>query len=289
MSETMVDKMLVGTGCLVDFIMTKRYMAVAAVVLLAACGQEKREVSPSGEQRSESPELVSKADSLAHHLVAAHGGLVAWPAVRYLRFDFGFETPDTTAVRARHLWDRQTGDYRLEWFAGADTTYTALFNVNTRDGVVFVNGNPAAAAREALLETAYSRFVNDTYWLLAPLKVFDEGVQRSIDPDSSTSGRDVLALSFDGVGLTPGDRYWLSPDSAGLLQRWSYILEGWNGRPASTFEWIDYQSFDTPAGVVRLATRKKRLGGSSAITTANISMPESVDRHVLADVTVAMD
>lgn len=281
--------MLSGTGYRFERLMTGAFLAAAAVVLLAACGQENREAAPSPDADLHSPKLVSKADSVAYKLVAAHGGFDAWPAVRYLRFDFGFETPDTVGIRARHLWDRQTGDCRVEWFAGPDTTYTALLNVNTRDGAVFVNGMPAAAAREALLEAAYSRFVNDTYWLLAPLKVFDDGVRRSIAPDSSTSHQEVLALSFEGVGLTPGDRYWLSPDSSGLLQRWSYVLEGWKDRQASTYEWVDYQSFETPAGVVRLATRKTRVGGSNAITTANISLPESISRHVLADVSVTME
>lgn len=285
----MVDTTQVGTAGRVDGLPSRTLLTAAIVMIFAACGPENRTASPDADADLEYPELVSKADSVAFELVDAHGGFDAWPSVRYLRFDFGFETPDTAGVRARHLWDRQTGDYRVEWFVGPDTTFTALFNVNSRDGVVFVNGKPASAAREALLETAYARFVNDTYWLLAPLKVFDDGVQRSIDHDSSTADQAVLALSFDGVGLTPGDRYWLSPDSSGVLRRWSYLLEGWEGRPASTYEWVDYRSFETPNGIVRLAERKERVGGSNAITTANISMPESVPRHVLADVAVAMD
>lgn len=285
----MVDQTLLGAACRVNRATIGRVLVAAALLLFVACGEANRDPSPDAEAVVEYPDLVSKADSIAFKLVDAHGGFDAWPAVRYLRFDFGFETPDTAGIRARHLWDRQTGDYRVEWFVGPDTTFAALFNVNSRDGVVFVNGKPASAAREALLETAYSRFVNDTYWLLAPLKVFDGGVQRSIDADSSVADQDVLALSFDGVGLTPGDRYWLWPDSSGVLAKWSYILQGWAGRPASTFEWVDYRSFETPGGVVRLAERKERVGGSTAITTANISMPESVPRHVLADVTVPMD
>ncbi len=283
-----MEKTLLGVTAANERFLSGAFVTVIAILLLAACGQGNRKSSGDSEPAAR-PESMSRADSVAYRLVAAHGGFDAWPTVRYLRFDFGFETPDTAGVRARHLWDRQTGDYRVEWFRGSDTTIVALFNVNTRDGVVFVNENAATAAREALLETAYSRFINDTYWLLAPLKLFDTGVTRSLDPDSSTAEKDVLALSFDGVGLTPGDRYWLTPDSSGLLQSWSYVLEGWDGRPASTFIWVDYRTFETPGGVVRLAERKERVGGSWATTTANISMPESIRRHVLADVAVSMD
>ena len=66
--------------------------------------------------------------------------------------------------------------------------------------------------KKKLLETAYGRFINDTYWLLAPWKVFDPGVHRDFDgektgPDGALC--DVIRLSFDNVGLTPKDVYWL--------------------------------------------------------------------------------
>ena len=74
----------------------------------------------------------------------------------FLRFDFRSSTPgDTARARPprRHLWDRQTGAYRLE-MARPDSAIVALFNVNeARAGRVFVNGAPVAdtaAARPQL-------------------------------------------------------------------------------------------------------------------------------------------
>ena len=57
----------------------------------------------------------------------------------------------------------------------------------------------------------------------------DEGVRRSLDEE----GR--LLLSFDGVGVTPGDRYVLTIDAeSSRVLEWSFVLE--SGR-ASQFSW----------------------------------------------------
>ncbi|MDX1430768.1 MAG: hypothetical protein R3282_10790, partial [Rhodothermales bacterium] len=229
------------------------------------------------------------ADSLAHRMVEAHGGLSAWAGVRYLRFDFGFESPERSGLTARHLWDRQTGDYRLEWFPGTDTTAVALFNVNTREGKVFVNGEQAAQGVSEMLDSAYRRYINDTYWLLAPLKVFDDGVRRTMATDSA-SGEHVLALSFADVGLTPGDRYWLTVDSeTGMLRRWSFMLEGWENRPASTYDWVGYRTMPVPGGEIKLAERKARPDGSRSTMTNNLALPETVPPNVFIDASVAMN
>ena len=260
---------------------------VLMTILVAGCG---RKTEPA-EASHHTPELRNEADSLAWRTVQGHGGLDAWSKVRYLRFDYATESEGSRSTISRHLWDRHSGDYRLEWFPGEDTTVVALFNVNDRTGNVFINGAASdAAAVPGLLESAYRRFINDTYWLLAPLKVFDEGVMRRVVHDSSTSEVEVLALSFDNVGLTPGDRYWLAIDrSDGLLRRWSYILQGWGDQPASTLNWLDYTSFETPAGTIRLAERKQRPGSHAATITDVVALPTTMPSDVFTDDQQAMD
>lgn len=260
---------------------------VLMTILVSGCGGNTEPAEASHQM----PELRNEADSLAWRTVEAHGGLDTWSKVQYLRFDFGSESEGSRRTFARHLWDRHSGDYRLEWFPGEDTTMVALFNVNDRSGNVFINGAAAdAASVPGLLESAYRRFINDTYWLLAPLKVFDEGVMRRVAHDSSTSEVQVLALSFDDVGLTPGDRYWLAINrSDGLLRSWSFVLQGWGDRPASTLNWLDYTSFETPAGTIRLAQRKQPPGGSRVTLTDNVALPATVPPGVFTDVGQAME
>ena len=91
------------------------------------------------------------------------------------------------------------------------------------------------------------------------------GVRRALAPDSSDADTDVLLLSFEDVGLTPGDRYWLHADSTGRLVAWTFLLEGNTTGLASRFTWSDYTELPTPGGSLVLARRKAR-GGRAIVT-----------------------
>ncbi|MDX1419283.1 MAG: hypothetical protein R3181_04900 [Rubricoccaceae bacterium] len=241
-----------------------RLSPVLVLAALAACTPaEPSADAPSPPELSPRPTLVTAADTLAWRITEAAGGLDAWHALPRLRFDFAVVRESTEVFRARHLWDRASGRYRVEYPIGEDSTLVALFDLQrfnpaAPEGTVFVNGVPvdSAAARDRLAE-AHTRHVNDAYWLLAPLKLFDPGVRRSLVPDSARAGSEVLMLSFDGVGLTPGDRYWLTADAEGRLSRWSFALEG-GGTGAHV--WDEYVALPTPQGDLRLSTRKRTAG-----------------------------
>jgi hypothetical protein len=261
---------------------------VAVSILLVGamgCGSDPQSSSSSAADIT----LETQADSVAMRLYEAHGGPAAWPAAPYLRFDFGFEQDGQTRVAAKHLWNRQTGDYRLEWGPSPDSQYVAIFNVNAfgeaasesapAAGQVYLNGAPVdSAAHATRMQQAHQRFVNDTYWLLAPLKVFDPGVNRSYLADSSDAQHDVIQLSFGEVGITPGDRYWLYVNTeTGRLDRWAFNLESMpDDAPARAFDWTDYQSFETPGGTVHLAARKPSVGGSGALVFPTLDIPSEV-------------
>lgn len=239
----------------------------ALLLALSGCapsGSDDAGAPPPPPESAVRPALDTAADTLAWRIVEAAGGLDAWYALPRLRFDFVTVRDSTEAFRARHLWDRQTGRYRVEYPVGEDSMLVALFNVQGFDlsapeGAVFINGTPldSAATRERLTE-AYERHLNDSYWLLAPLKLFDPGVHRALAPDSARDGTEVLALSFEDVGMTPGDHYWMSADSTGRLVRWSYILEGGTH---GTYAWRDPVSLPTPQGQLHLATSKRSASG----------------------------
>ena len=233
--------------------------------------------------------LETRADSVAMQLFEAHGGPEAWPAAPYLRFDFGIRQGDQTRVAAKHLWNRETGDYRLEWGPSPDSQYVALFNVNAFGeaaseaapdaGEVYLNGAAVdSAAHATRMQQAQQRFVNDSYWLLAPLKVFDPGVNRAYVADSSGAEHEVIQLTFGDVGMTPGDRYWLYVNAeTGQLDRWAFNLQSMpDDAPARAFDWTDYQSFETPGGTVRLAASKPAVGGGAAIVFPTLDMPSDV-------------
>ncbi|ALJ03918.1 hypothetical protein APS56_01575 [Pseudalgibacter alginicilyticus] len=59
-----------------------------------------------------------------------------------------------------------------------------------------------------LIDTAIKYFNNDSFWLVAPYKIFDDGVQRALVKDEN--GNDALLITYTQGGSTPGDSYlWL--------------------------------------------------------------------------------
>lgn len=234
--------------------------------------------------------LETKADSVAARLLRTHGA-EALASAPYLRFNFAIDSPEGTQVVARHFWDRSSGDYRVEWDGGEDSSYVAIVNVQNveddlPDGDAFLNGTKmeGSAAEDARSE-AYGRFINDAYWLLAPLKTFDPGVNRSYEADSSTAQHDVLHLTFGEVGLTPGDEYWLyvSTDT-GRLDQWAFHLQGMDGEdPPQYFDWTNYTTLDAPNGSVELSTRKEAVGGETAILTNQLALPSDAPEGVFSN------
>ncbi len=253
---------------------------LALALLLAGCAEPP---TPEAVQpAAPAVPLATKADSVAMRVVDASGGFEAWQALPALRFSFGIEQGDVRRTAGRHVWDKQHGRYRVEWPGGEDSTYVALFTDWPREGRVYLNGTLLAdEAGTAAMETARSRTINDTYWLAAPFKLFDPGVTRTFEPDSSDAMTDAIRLDFDRVGLTPGDRYWLFADRAsGRLERWTFVLEG-DTVPRSS-RWTAYRTLSNAHPVV-LSTRKEVVGTPVAILTDELQAPAALDSTWFTD------
>src|SRR5215475_13301124 len=140
-----------------------------------------------------------KADAIGKEMIAAMGGEKAWEKARQFQFDFVVERDGKKAVTRSHAWDRYTGDYRLSGTDKNGFPFTVYFNVNTKQGKAFSGGKPAVGEAEAtLMKNAYGAFINDTYWLLAPWKVFDPGVHLTYDgekPCPDGGACDILKLT----------------------------------------------------------------------------------------------
>ncbi|RLJ60898.1 hypothetical protein CLV86_2747 [Lacinutrix venerupis] len=76
-----------------------------------------------------------------------------------------------------------------------------------------------------LIEKAISYFNNDSFWLVAPYKVFDDGTQRTIV--TLENGEEALLVTYNSGGSTPGDSYLWHLDNTGKpksFQMWTSIL-----------------------------------------------------------------
>ncbi len=115
-------------------------------------------------------------------------------------------------------------------------------------------------------KAAFGRWTNDSYWLLAPLKVLDPGVKRTAEGTKQLgdTSYDTLRLSFQGVGLTPGDQYLLYIDpQTKLVRAWDYVP---SADKVMHGTWEGYQTF----GGLQISTQHD-FGGKT-IRFADVSV-----------------
>ncbi len=170
-----------------------------------------------------------QAVQIAHAMMEAMGGESAWTSVHFVRFDFKVISNGQVRVDRHHLWDKFTGRYRLETKTKKGLEEVVLFNVHTKEGKVYVGGKQVEGDQSARdLKKAYADYINDMYWLAEPWKWLDPGVNLQYEGTRRLGGEtyDVVHLSFNHVGLTPGDQYWayVSPRSH-LMTHWQYLLQ----------------------------------------------------------------
>lgn len=240
----------------------KRALAVAGL-LLVSCLLARA-------QGDDPPDL--KAVITVEGMMDAMGGPAAWEKARYLRFDWVVERDGKEVAHVKHLWDRYDGRTRVEWETRDHKKVVALFNINTKTGHVHVDGHAAEGEElQKYLEQAYGRYINDGYWLLMPWKLKDPGVKLEYVSQTEMEGKkyDLVHISFEHVGLTPGDHYWAFINrETHLMDRWAYFLESYvkdKGEPAldkaTPWDWRDWRD----VGGIKLAGEKVRLGENARI------------------------
>jgi len=104
----------------------------------------------------------------------------------------------------------------------------------------FVNEVPDT--NPELIKTATDYFNNDSFWLVAPYKVFDPGVERRIV--TLENDNEALLVTYTSGGSTPGDSYLWLLDSNGkpnAYKMWTSILPI-QGLEASWSDWTTTES-----------------------------------------------
>lgn len=241
------------------------FCRAAAVALVFTFALDAAEPAPA----DASPE----AREVAERVIAAMGGAEAWDGVRLVRFGF--------AGRRNHAWDRSTGRHRVEGQTRDGEHYVVIEDLDNRQGRAWIDGQEATGDRAVeLLENAYGAWVNDTYWLLMPMKLLDPGVHLAYEGTESVDGRehDVLLLTFGEVGLTPGDRYWAYVDrESDLMTRWAYRLQSQaEDAEPTVWEWQGWNWYETGGRRVRLADRRQQVGNDRVLDLSPIEISDRV-------------
>ena len=189
------------------------------MVLFAAAGWAQQPALPS-------------ADELARRSLEVMAG-PAWDTARYFSFTFNLDRMGGPRVASfPQRWDRVTGDYRVSGVDPQGKKFEVIMNLKTKQGKAWVEGAPVTGDKlTEALKLGERRFINDTFWLLMPLKMLDSGVHRAYAgarDDACGHTWDMVRLVFDpAVAIGPNDVYWawINRDT-GLVDYWDMKLTG---------------------------------------------------------------
>jgi hypothetical protein len=192
------------------------------------------------DERGSDPRAVALADAT----LAAMGGRPAWDRTRYLTWRF--------FGKRLHVWDRYTGDVRIEYDERGGGPHTVvLMNLDSGKGRAFRGGAEVTdpAALSALLKKGKEAWINDSYWLIMPYKLKDSGVTlryRGQGQMDKADGRpaDILTLTFTGVGVTPQNKYdvYIARDT-GLVEQWAYYENAAAEKPDFVTPWRKWRRY----------------------------------------------
>jgi len=150
----------------------------------------------------------------------------AWDQTRFVSWKFRTGTT--------YLWDKAEQVVRVEW-----GDYQVLLRTTDRTGLVYEEGQEVKnkAEKQKRLEEAWGKFANDSFWLCAPMKVFDPGTSRKICIQED--GTEALLVHYSSGGVTPGDSYLWLLDSTGRPRAWQMWV-GIIPVGGLTFTWEDW-------------------------------------------------
>jgi hypothetical protein len=220
------------------------------------------------------------ADELARRVIDIQGG-PSWEKARYFSFTFNLARNGQPAAVFPQQWDRLTGDYRVSGNDPKGVPFVVVMHVNTKLGKAWQNGVAVTdpAALQNLLTLGYRRFINDTYWLLMPLKMLDPGVYRTaLGERTDACGRkwDVVRVIFDQGPGVPTDVYWawINRDS-GIVEEWDMKLAGAaaDEHPVEVF----FHDFKRVNGVL-ISTRREVKGKNQTVRLDDLKILAEVPK-----------
>ncbi|MFD2824600.1 hypothetical protein ACFS5M_13040 [Lacinutrix iliipiscaria] len=154
----------------------------------------------------------------------------AYNATDYIEFTF--------KKRHHYKWHKSENTCEVYW-----KDYKVYLDLNnSANNDVYQNEQKIESPEH--IQKAIDYFNNDTFWLVAPYKVFDQGTERRVV--KTEDSKDALLITYTSGGSTPGDSYLWFFNEKGKpthFKMWTSILPI-DGLEAS---WTDWTTTETGA------------------------------------------
>lgn len=110
-----------------------------------------------------------------------------------------------------YFWDKEKSMVTVAW----DDYKVNLDLITPYSSTAYKNGKKVAHEETVeLVEDAQKYFNNDSFWLVAPFKVFDAGTERYLV--DLEDGSEALLVTYTKGGDTPGDSYLWVLERSGI-------------------------------------------------------------------------
>ena len=204
--------------------MKKISLFLALIALLFSCKNNQEQTPENQEQTQEQTEVIEQEDTPAMAVARAHG-YDQWQDVNQLDFTFNIDRGEMHIERSFMWFPREN---RVIYISGADTVDYVRSQV------------------DSLSLRADQTFINDSFWLLAPLHLaWDEGttisgpVQEAAPISGELMNKLTLTYSDEG-GYTPGDAYDFFYGDDLLVKEWIFRKSN-QPEPSMITTWETYQ------------------------------------------------
>ncbi|WP_224490409.1 hypothetical protein [Robertkochia flava] len=159
---------------------------------------------PEGEQ---GPGAEALAEKMLQSLNA-----VNYNKTRYIEWDFN-------GIHS-YKWDRQRKIADVSW---KDRKVVLNLEDYSKSEVYIDGVRIHTEEKEEPIEQAIAYFNNDSFWLVAPYKIYDKGVERRLVKTEEYG--DALLVTYTSGGSTPGDSYLWLFDEKGFPVAWKMWVE----------------------------------------------------------------
>ena len=162
--------------------------------------------------------------------IANKNGYENWNDVSEIQFTFNFDRGGSHFERSWIWWPKLDQVQMKPWGEEAGVLYKR-------------------SEMDSLIKKADARFINDSYWLLAPFNlVWDEGTtfseEKNVTAPISKETMNQLTITYGNEGgYTPGDAYDLFYSDDFMLKEWAFRA-GNDSIASMTTTWEDYKTYD---------------------------------------------